>query len=357
MISVPTTSITRASVLGSASILRELPNGCHVGFGIGDATKIALPDDSVDLVFGSPPYCDARTYGVDGVARGCADWIDFMLTVTAEACRISRGLVVWNCAGVTRDWLYWPACEGLLYEWFKRGGRCWRPVFWRRQGIPGSGGKQWFRSDVEYCLAFTKVVGPIPWSDNLAMGNPPKSLPGGPMSYRNADGVRRNDAAKRAHAEAHRDGGKRSGAPWYKPVAIANPGNMFQTAGGGNLGDDESYENEAPFPEKLPEFFIRSLCPPNGWTFDPFNGSGTTAITAGYYWRNGFGTDLRQNQIDLSARRLIRRLDEARACLLYPPATEAPTTAAEAGESPDDTPASCPGCFGWGCPICSAGNN
>lgn len=157
----------------------------------GDAGRLPLADKSVDLVFGSPPYVDARSYGI-GAQRDCQEWIDWMLTVTAEAVRVSRGLVLWVCAGVTRKWCYQPACEGLLYEWWKRGGRCWRPAFWHRVGIPGSGGKQWLRADIEYVLAFTGCKAAIPWADNTANGHPPKWAPGGEMSHRTEDGERVN---------------------------------------------------------------------------------------------------------------------------------------------------------------------
>jgi hypothetical protein len=156
-----------------------------------DAARLPFADGSVDLIIGSPPYADARTYGI-GAQRKCQDWIDWMLQVTAEAVRVSRGLVLWVCAGVTRKHCYWPGPEGLLYEWWKRGGRCWRPAFWHRVGIPGSGGKQWLRADVEYVLAFTGCADYVPWADNTANGHPPKWAPGGDMSHRLSDGARVN---------------------------------------------------------------------------------------------------------------------------------------------------------------------
>jgi len=131
----------------------------------------------IDLVFGSPPYCDARTYGI-GAQRGCQEWIDWMLDVTAECLRVSKGAVVWVAASVTRKRSYWPAVEGLMYEWWTRGGSMSRPCCWRRHGIPGSGGDQWFRADVEYVACF-KREGALPWADNVAMGHPPKCPPGG----------------------------------------------------------------------------------------------------------------------------------------------------------------------------------
>ena len=36
----------------------------------------------------------------------------------------------------------------------------------------------------------------------------------------------------------------------------------------------------AVFPVDIPEFFIRLLCPPDGFVADPFAGSGTTGIAA-----------------------------------------------------------------------------
>ena len=42
-----------------------------------DARRLPLPDRSVDLVFGSPPYVDARLYLEDGkdlgISRGCVE--------------------------------------------------------------------------------------------------------------------------------------------------------------------------------------------------------------------------------------------------------------------------------------------
>lgn len=63
-----------------------------------DATRLPLADKSVDLVFGSPPYLDARTYGI-GAVRNLNQWTDWMMEVTREAVRVSRGLVLWVVAG------------------------------------------------------------------------------------------------------------------------------------------------------------------------------------------------------------------------------------------------------------------
>lgn len=278
-----------------------------------DATRLPFADDSVDMVFGSPPYCDARTYGI-GAVRKCQAWIDWMLEVTAEAVRVSRGLVLWVCAGVTRKHCYWPAPEGLLYEWWKRGGHCWRPSYWHRVGIPGSGGKQWLRADVEYVLAFTKCIKYVPWADNTANGHPPKWAPGGEMSHRLSHGARANQPSNRRsngvrkavrRCTRGKAGGDTIQEDAYIPPVLANPGTLIKgiKVGGGLMGHKLAHENEAPFPQKLAEWFIRGWCPPAGTVLDPFSGSGTTVAAALALGRNGVGCDLRLSQVELGRKR------------------------------------------------------
>ena len=70
------------------------------------------------------------------------------------------------------------------------------------------------------------------------------------------------------------------------------------------MGHPAAHENEAPYPEKLCEFFIRSFCPPGGTVLDPFSGSGTTAAVAIRTGRKALAFDVRQSQVDLTSRRL-----------------------------------------------------
>lgn len=296
-----------------------------------------LPTDSVDLVFGSPPYMDARTYD-DGTlpagavtVRDCQEWVNWMLDVTEAAVRVSKGLVLWVVSGVQRDKCYWPGCEGLAWEWWKRGNHLWRPCIWWKvdvdeggTGIPGSGGKQWLRNDWEYVLAF-KREGWLPWADPLVMGHTPVyDTVGGEMSNRLADGGRANDPwdkrGRRQTVTAHRKHGKKvmyarnadgrrdsEKGESYTVPKIANPGNCIVVkarVGGGHMGSNLCHENEAPFPEDLATFFVRSFCPPKGIVADCFSGSGTTAAVSVRCGRRFVGCDLRESQVALACSRL-----------------------------------------------------
>lgn len=316
---------------------------------VGDAVRLPLPDRSVDLVVCSPPYEGARTYGIGFKLTGQA-WVEFAVTRYLECLRVCRGLVVWVVAGTTDDYR-WSATPALLMADLHRRRVCLRnpPVF-ARVGIPGSGGKDWLRADYEWCICATATRGRLPWADNTAMGHPPKWAPGGEMSHRLTDGTRRNQwgasakstrtrrktgerqqfgekpshvyMTKReaAKVEAVRNGhalgvdppkrvpgvdGDVMQTQAYTPPKLANPGNIIRcTVGGGQMGSKLAHENEAPFPESLVEFFVRSFCPPGGIVLDPFVGSGTTLAASIKAGRRAIGFDIRESQVRLSERRI-----------------------------------------------------
>lgn len=254
----------------------------------------------VDLVFTSPPYEDARTYGVGFALKGHA-WVQWAADRFMACLDRCRGAVCWVVAGRTRGY-QWSATPALLMgELHRRGAVLRNPPVYSRVGIPGSGGPDWFRSDYEWVVCATKQAGRLAWSEPTACGHPPKFPVGGAMSNRTAEGERinRRKCGDATNAMAHK---RRAG---YGAPKKANPGNVIDCAvGGGHMGSRLAHENEAPFPEKLAEFFIRSLCPPGGTVLDPFVGSGTTCAVAARWGRRSIGIDCRESQLELTRRRL-----------------------------------------------------
>lgn len=255
----------------------------------------AMPTDSADLVVCSPPYEAARTYGIDFKLRGQA-WVDWALERYLECVRVSRGAVVWVVEGQTRRFCWSASPVLLMADLHRRGVQLRKPPIYQRVGIPGGGGPDWFRNDYEFCIASTK--GKLPWSDNTAMGHTPKWAPGGDPSHRLANGRR----VAKVHTKRGQDEMQTQG---YNPPAKANPGNVIACkVGGGRMGSELAHENEAPYPERVPEWFIRACCPPGGLVLDPFLGSGTTLAVAKKWGRCGAGCDVRASQIELARRRL-----------------------------------------------------
>jgi len=257
----------------------------------GDSLEIlpTMAEKSVDLVFGSPPYEDARLYDMDFRLKGQA-WVDWMVKVVQASLRVSRGLVAFVVEGRTRKFR-WSATPALLMADLHRAGvHLRKPPLYERWGVSGSGGPDWLRNRYEFIVCAAHP-GRLPWSENTAMGSPPKFKPGGDCTNRRKDGKRGSGKGKGHH---------------YKPPKVCNPGNIIDcgAAGGGNIGDKLAHDNEAPFPEQLAESFIRSFCPPGGVVLDPFLGSGTTVAVAQQWGRRAIGIDIRQSQIELCKRRI-----------------------------------------------------
>ncbi len=321
----------------------------------GDCLQLMrqMPDGCVDLVFFSPPYTGARLYlenGADlGIARDVEAWVAWMVEVFRECRRVCTGLVACVCDDQTSDYRYGCAPYLLMADLCRAGFNLRRPCVYRRSGIPGSGGPDWFRCDHEPIICVTPP-GRLPWSDVTACGHPPKWAPGGEMSHRLSDGTRRNqwgrndtsdNGRKRdgSHGKGNNPGVVKVGKSHtkakpngtdeqqsYTVPVLANPGTVVQrlytaqevaellggsdvvdcTVGGGQMGEGDRYarSNEAPFPEELVERFVLSFCQPGGIVFDPFSGSGTTLAVAVRHNRRALACDLRESQVQLTKRRL-----------------------------------------------------
>jgi site-specific DNA-methyltransferase (adenine-specific) len=286
------------------------------------------PDDCVDMVFCSPPYEAARTYGINFKLKE-QEWVDWAVVGFLECLRVTKGMVCWVVEGRTKNYRYTATPLLFAADLHRAGVHLRKPPIYQRNGIPGNGGPDWLRNDYEFIICGSKG-GKLPWSDNTTMGHPPKRAPGGEMSYRLSNGARVNQwggTSERKKAERKQDGsrgksyrpshiictkvgtprrpnGSREKQSYVSPVK-ANPGNVIHCkVGGGLMGHNLAHENEAPFAEKLVEFFIKSFCKPCGIVCDPFSGSGTTAAVALKNRRNFIGIDIRQTQVDLAYRRL-----------------------------------------------------
>lgn len=251
----------------------------------GDCLSLPFGDDEFDLVFASPPYEGQRAYAeLEFDLRGDA-WVAWAVPRFLECLRVCRGLVAWVVEGVTEDFAYSCTPFMLLCELHRRGVKTRKPSVYRRNGIPGTGGPDFLRNDWEPIIYGTKR-GRLPWSENTACGTAPKYRSPRTATNRGRDGVRKSVV--------------------YHDPDIANPGNVIGgLVGKGHLGWESAHENEAPFPEWLAEFHVKSFCPPGGKVLDCFSGSGTTVAAAVRHGRNAVGVDLRASQVWLGETRLM----------------------------------------------------
>ena len=263
----------------------------------------ALPDDSVDLLFTSPPYTDSRTYGIKADLDSRA-WVEWIRPIVREACRVTRGLAFFNVSDRVEDCEYGNGPEWLHADLTRLDGlAAVRPYIWHKihptdqdapnGGQPGSGGKHFHRNAYEPVYGYA-IRGKLPprWSNQTAFGAPPRWTAGGKMTQRLKNGTRMNTGRMQKHGPA--------GLP-----DICNPGNVIRAmVGGGHLGHPLAHDGEAPMPIALAERFVCWFCPPGGIVADCFAGSGTTIDAAVQHGRRGIGCDIRKSQIELIERRM-----------------------------------------------------
>jgi hypothetical protein len=103
-----------------------------------------LPDDSVDLLFTSPPYEAARTYGIDFRLRG-QTWVDWMVAVIRAAAPKVKGLIAIVCEGRTENFAYSGTPFLLAADLLRAGFNLRKPCVYYRYGIMGDGG-DWLRT-------------------------------------------------------------------------------------------------------------------------------------------------------------------------------------------------------------------
>lgn len=301
-----------------ASVSEVLANRARWAVECGDAIEwwCSLPDDSVDMSVGSPPYEKAREYGELNFKLKGEAWVGWMLDIVRAAAPKVKGPIFINCEGQTNKFRYSCTPSLLEADLHRRGFNVRKAFCYQRPcGIPGGGGhaKQhseaggsadWVRNDWEYILCITRP-GKLPYAHTLANGHAPKCKLGGAMSNRTADGRRKNERGNPKGSLPRKIFRSEKGGHARDICEIANPGNVIRLkAGGGHLGHDLAHENEAPYPVELPKYLIRAFCPPNGVVADCFLGSGTTLQAALELGCRGIGCDIRESQCDLTRRRM-----------------------------------------------------
>ncbi len=65
--------------------------------------------------------------------------------------------------------------------------------------------------------------------------------------------------------------------------------------------------HSAPFPEELPEWFIKLFTKEYDWVLDPFAGSGTTLTVAKKMYRNSIGIEILPEYVEMIKKSLIEK--------------------------------------------------
>jgi DNA modification methylase len=255
----------------------------------------ALPCESVDLWFTSPPYADARAYSrihPDHYVEWFLPYGKLMLEATKNT-----GWLVLNIknrvasSGPLQGQRH-PYVYQLVLALQQQGWRWLETYIWSKpNAVPGRFGPR-TKDSFEYVYAFAR--GPKPYFDLDAIRVPYKTT-AQEIERRKLDKLgRRNTEAGfgRDRTTTYLHGGADPG----NVVSVPQTYNQHKGAGG----------HTAAMPEGLAEFFIRACSPEGGVVIDPFAGSGTTVVVARRLGRRSGGLEIHRSFVEAARERLRR---------------------------------------------------
>ena len=248
-----------------------------------------LPDDSVDLIFTSPPYADQRQRTYGGIKPD--EYVDWFMPKADELFRVLKpsGTFVLNIKERVVDGERHTYVIELILEMRKRGWLWTEEFMWhKKNSYPGKWPNR-FRDNWERLIQFNKRRKFNMYQDEVM-------VPVGDWA---------NDRlAKLSETDKIRDE-SRVGSGFGKNISnwvgrdMVYPNNVIHIA-----TESSNKKHSAVFPLPLPTWFIKLFTQTGDVVLDPFVGSGTTAVAALSLSRRYVGMDTNIEYVRLSEERL-----------------------------------------------------
>ena len=248
-----------------------------------------LPDDSVDLIFTSPPYADQRQRTYGGIKPD--EYVDWFMPKADEFFRVMKpsGTFVLNIKERVVDGERHTYVIELILEMRKRGWLWTEEFMWhKKNSYPGKWPNR-FRDNWERLIQFNKRRKFNMYQDEVM-------VPVGDWAN--------GRLAKLSETDKIRDE-SRVGSGFGKNISnwvgrdMVYPNNVIHMA-----TESSNKKHSAVFPLPLPTWFIKLFTQAGDVVLDPFVGSGTTAVAALSLSRRYVGIDTNIEYVRLSEERL-----------------------------------------------------
>jgi DNA modification methylase len=236
---------------------------------LGDCKEVLkqLPDDSVNLIFTSPPYADARKYATY-VGIHPNEYADWWLERTPEFQRVlaPTGTLILNIkervVNGQRSRYVHHIIDGMVEDqgWFWTENWIWH----KRNCVPGKWPNR-FRDSWEHLHQFNLQPG-------FDMHQDAVRVPIGDWAKHRLTHLSEKDRERQASGTG--SGFGKDVSQWLKSDTVY-PSNVLHLS-----TETGNRKHSAAFPEALAEFFCLLFTESGDTVLDPFQGSGTTGVVA-----------------------------------------------------------------------------
>ncbi len=258
---------------------------------IGDCLDVMkkMPNDSVDLIFTSPPYADQRKNTYGGISPD--KYVDWFLPKSAEMLRVlsPTGTFILNIKERVVNGERHTYVLDLIKE-MKSQGWLWTEEFiWHKKNShPGKWSNR-FRDSWERLLQFNKTR-------KFLMNQDSVMVPVGDWAKSRLSNLSEKDKTRDNSSVG--SGFGKNVSKWVGRDMVY-PSNVIHMA-----TECGNKQHSAAFPIDLPTWFIKLFTNEGDMVLDPFLGSGTTALSAMQLGRRFVGIDINREYINISANRL-----------------------------------------------------
>lgn len=236
-----------------------------------------VEDNSVDLIFTSPPYADSRKNTYGGIHPG--KYVQWFLPISLELKRVLKptGTFILNIKERVFDGERHTYVIELILEMRKQGWLWTEEFIWhKKNSYPGKWPNR-FRDAWERLLQFNK-------NKHFHMYQDRVMVPIGDWAEGRLRKLSETDM-KRDVSKVGSGFGKRI-ANWLDREMVY-PDNVVYLA-----TECNNKKHSAAFPDALPEWFIKLFTNEGDTVLDPFMGSGTTVLVARRMGRNAIGIEI-----------------------------------------------------------------
>ena len=246
---------------------------------LGDCESVLrkIPDNSVDLIFTSPPYADQRKKTYGGVHPD--DYVEWFLPKTEQMLRVLKptGTFVLNIKEKVVGGERSTYIMELILAMRKQGWLWTEEFIWHKKNCyPGKWPNR-FRDAWERLLQFNK-------RKKFNMYQEEVMVPMGDWAKTRLKNLSETDKAR---DESKVGSGFGKNISNWLARDKAYPTNVLHLA-----TECNNKNHSAAFPEGLPEWFIKLFTQVGDTVLDPFMGSGTTNIVANRMNRSSIGIEM-----------------------------------------------------------------